>query len=323
MHRSHFFKAGLIAGLFSLLFSATGLAAPVLKLNSSGRDVMLLQQKLQNVGYTIKDIDGIYGEETKRVVIQFQRDNNLRATGVVNNATWRALKDTKSIYHGSIKDKEALLERIKKTAPNYGPTVPNNKPILERSKVSSIISTAKSYIGVPYSFGGATPKAFDCSGYLQYALARTASASRASPTTSTVSACARRAKASSSPATSSSSRRTNPAPRTAAFTSATTSSFTPRQARASASTACQTAIGSQGTSVASTSLNKKSGDITVSPDFFMPSYREMPDGAVHRARLPDERTGPIDFCNAQPSHDHASLRGLRPRDRLSRCRARG
>ena len=130
MHRSHFVKAGLVAGLFSVLFSATVFAAPVLKLNSSGRDVMLLQQKLQNVGYTIKDIDGIFGEETQRVVTQFQKDNNLRATGVVNNATWRALKDTKSIHHGSIKDKEALLERLKSTAPNYGPTVPNNKPIL-------------------------------------------------------------------------------------------------------------------------------------------------------------------------------------------------
>ena len=116
-------KTGLLAGLFSVLFSATVFAAPVLKINSSGRDVMLLQQKLQNVGYTIKDIDGIFGEETKRVVTQFQKDNNLRATGVVNNATWRALKDTKSIHHGSIKDKEALLERLKSTAPNYGPTV--------------------------------------------------------------------------------------------------------------------------------------------------------------------------------------------------------
>ena len=65
-------KTGLLAGLFSVLFSATVFAAPVLKINSSGRDVMLLQQKLQNVGCTIKDIDGIFGEETKRVVTQFQ-----------------------------------------------------------------------------------------------------------------------------------------------------------------------------------------------------------------------------------------------------------
>ena len=168
MHKLRFLRAGVFAVLFPLLLNTTALAAPVLKLNSSGRDVMLLQQKLQNVGYTIKDIDGIFGEETQRVVTQFQKDNNLRATGIVNNATWRALKDTKSIHHGSIKDKEAQLARIKSQAPSYGPLVANNKPILERSKVSGLISTAKSYIGVPYSFGGATPKAFDCSGYLQY-----------------------------------------------------------------------------------------------------------------------------------------------------------
>ena len=42
MHRSHLMKTGLLAGLFSVLFSATVFAAPVLKINSSGRDVMLL-----------------------------------------------------------------------------------------------------------------------------------------------------------------------------------------------------------------------------------------------------------------------------------------
>ena len=53
-------KTGLLAGLFSVLFSATVFAAPVLKINSSGRDVMLLQQKLQNVGYTIKEKDPLF-----------------------------------------------------------------------------------------------------------------------------------------------------------------------------------------------------------------------------------------------------------------------
>ena len=48
------------------------------------------------------------------------------------------------------------------------PLAPNGKPILPVSKVSDVIKTAKSYMGTPYIFGGATPKGFDCSGYLQY-----------------------------------------------------------------------------------------------------------------------------------------------------------
>ncbi len=46
--------------------------------------------------------------------------------------------------------------------------VPESAPFLGRDKVAGVIATAKKYIGTPYKFGGTTPKAFDCSGYLQY-----------------------------------------------------------------------------------------------------------------------------------------------------------
>jgi len=36
------------------------------------------------------------------------------------------------------------------------------------SRTEAIIGYAKSFIGVPYRYGGQSPKGFDCSGYVQY-----------------------------------------------------------------------------------------------------------------------------------------------------------
>ncbi|OPX86733.1 MAG: Murein DD-endopeptidase MepS/Murein LD-carboxypeptidase precursor [Pelotomaculum sp. PtaB.Bin104] len=36
------------------------------------------------------------------------------------------------------------------------------------SRAGTILDYAKSFIGVPYRYGGTTPKGFDCSGYVQY-----------------------------------------------------------------------------------------------------------------------------------------------------------
>lgn len=158
--------------MLSLAFMLTGqlaLASPTLQEGSHGHDVLLLQKKLQSVGYSISTVDGVFGSETERAVAEFQRDNKIRITGVVNNATWRALQKAKKVKWGI--DIKKPKPQPKKISPQ-GPLAPNNAPILARNKVGAIISTARSYIGVPYAFGGTTPKAFDCSGYLQYVFAQ-------------------------------------------------------------------------------------------------------------------------------------------------------
>jgi len=144
--------------------TAPVLASPNLKLSTHGYDVEILQQQLQRLNYNISKIDGIFGEETKRAVLEFQRDQHIKITGQVDGSTWRAIKRATPRKESSSAEATFLPE--KQVA------VPESRPFLSRSKVNAILTTAKKYIGVPYSFGGTTPKAFDCSGYLQYVFAQ-------------------------------------------------------------------------------------------------------------------------------------------------------
>lgn len=150
----------LCTGIALMLAASTAFASPILRAGSHGHEVLVLQQALQKAGYKIKSADGVFGKETERAVAEFQRDSKIKITGVVNNATWRALKELPAKKTWGI---DVPLPAEKKL-----PLAPNGKPILPASKVSDIIKTAKSYMGTPYVFGGTTPKGFDCSGYLQY-----------------------------------------------------------------------------------------------------------------------------------------------------------
>ncbi len=53
--------------------------------------VMFLQRLLLSKLYPITLLDGIFGNQTKTAVIEFQRENSLEADGIVGPATWNAL----------------------------------------------------------------------------------------------------------------------------------------------------------------------------------------------------------------------------------------
>ncbi|MCG5060448.1 MAG: peptidoglycan-binding protein [Limnoraphis sp. WC205] len=65
-------------------------ALPTLKPGQTGDDVTYLQNRLNLVGSALK-IDGIFGSGTEAAVKKFQKENKLKADGIVGQKTWSIL----------------------------------------------------------------------------------------------------------------------------------------------------------------------------------------------------------------------------------------
>ena len=51
--------------------------------------MLSIQSLLSRIGYDPGPIDGIFGQQTRQAVIDFQVDNGLTPDGIVGPATWR------------------------------------------------------------------------------------------------------------------------------------------------------------------------------------------------------------------------------------------
>lgn len=172
----------LIVTIAFCLISVNAQAAPILKLNSHGHDVVILQQNLIRLNYRLSKVSGNFDSETQNAVKAFQKDNNLQVTGIVNRETWWAIKGGKqniAVKSTTVNKQSSGKKKLTKPVSNnekiiWGnlASVPYGKQFLSQKEVPGIIATAKDYIGVPYVFGGNTPRGFDCSGYLEYVFAK-------------------------------------------------------------------------------------------------------------------------------------------------------
>lgn len=63
---------------------------PTLRQGITGKAVECLQLRLQNSGYEIA-VDGIFGSQTEKTVITYQKRAGLVADGIVGRQTWRKL----------------------------------------------------------------------------------------------------------------------------------------------------------------------------------------------------------------------------------------
>jgi uncharacterized protein (TIGR02594 family) len=77
---------------------------PTLREGDRGPFVRAVQEALSTMNYGVGRIDGDFGSNTRRAVVQFQSDKGLKADGVVGPVTWRALDE------GGQKPRRAISE---------------------------------------------------------------------------------------------------------------------------------------------------------------------------------------------------------------------
>ena len=81
----------LLLGLAVYTIRLDSVTSVLSKSGSRGEEVRQIQQKLKNWGYYTGSVDGIFGVQTKKAVVAFQKKNGLNPDGIVGPATLMAL----------------------------------------------------------------------------------------------------------------------------------------------------------------------------------------------------------------------------------------
>jgi peptidoglycan endopeptidase LytE len=122
-----------------------------LKMGSKGKAVIDLQKALKAKGYYTYKVTGVFGSITRSAVRDFQKDARIKVDGIAGPATLKKLSSSS----------------VKKSSSSRGEDRSSSSS--SSRKGSDVVAYAKKFIGIPYKYGGSSPKTgFDCSGFTSY-----------------------------------------------------------------------------------------------------------------------------------------------------------
>ncbi len=115
----NFLKTAVISLTVLSLLAVCGLAfidnneQPALsQVGSSGKEVTAIQERLKERGLFNVEVTGYYGEETRKAVLRFQKQQGISQTGVAGPATLQALGITIGTIPAATEANVNLLARI-------------------------------------------------------------------------------------------------------------------------------------------------------------------------------------------------------------------
>lgn len=99
--------------IIALVGNYGGSVQTLSKVGSTGEEVRQIQTKLKEYGVYSGEVDGIYGSQTKKAVIAFQKYNGLAADGIAGEQTLRKMGISSGAGQGGFSSSDVdLLAKI-------------------------------------------------------------------------------------------------------------------------------------------------------------------------------------------------------------------